>query len=241
MNIAVIFAGGSGIRFGDINRPKQFFEIDGKPIIIRTLEIFEECQDIDQIVIACLEDWIFYLKKILVKYNINKVQAIVPGGITGQESIYNGLVAAKELTRGQNAIVLIHDGVRPVVDAELLSACVAGVNEFGSAITCTKVTETIVRIEEDCIHEAFPRSVVMTAKAPQGFWLFDILEAHEDARKKGKNDYIDSCSLMMQYKNNLHFIEGKNDNIKITDFEDIYTLRAIMKSRDDRLNYGWGE
>lgn len=115
MNIGVIFAGGVGSRMGMIGRPKQFVEVNGKPIIVHTLEHFEKCDDVDQVVVVCLLNWIEYMHKLTKDYNLNKVTAIVPGGATGQESIYQGLVAAKKISGDSDSIVLIHDGVRPLI------------------------------------------------------------------------------------------------------------------------------
>lgn len=121
MNIVVIFAGGSGQRMHTKDIPKQFLEMHGKPIIIYTLELFEKHPEIDAIVIACKEDWIEYLEKLLYKYRIEKVKKIVPGGDTGQMSIYNGLMAAQEVSKGEEAIVLVHDGVRPLINQKVIS------------------------------------------------------------------------------------------------------------------------
>lgn len=241
MNIGVIFAGGIGSRMGMAGRPKQFVEINGKPIIVHTLEHFEKCNDVDQVVVVCLLNWIEYMHKLTQDYNLNKVTAIVPGGATGQESIYQGLVAAKQISGDQNAIVLIHDGVRPLINVQLLADCIHTVEQYGSAVVCAKQTETPVRVDDEHqVVEAFPREETRHAKAPQCFYLNDILEAHEDARRKGKNDYIDSCSLMLQYRPALHFIECSKRNIKVTDFEDIYLLQALLRARDDIANYSWG-
>lgn len=242
MNIGVIFAGGVGSRMGMIGRPKQFVEVNGKPIIVHTLEHFEKCDDVDQVVVVCLLNWIEYMHKLAKDYNLNKVTAIVPGGETSQESIYQGLVAAKHISEDPNAIVLIHDGVRPLINVQLLNQCIRAVEKYGSAIACAKQTETPVRIDdEQQVVEAFPREKARHAKAPQCFYLNDILEAHEDARREGKNDYIDSCSLMLQYRSALHYIECGKDNIKITDFEDIYLLQALLRAREDVVNFSWGD
>lgn len=241
MNIGVIFAGGIGSRMGMVGRPKQFVEVAGKPIIVHTLEHFEKCDDVDRVIVVCLLNWIEHMNKLTKDYNLNKVTAIVPGGATGQESIYQGLVAAKQISGNQNAIVLIHDGVRPLINVQLLTDCIRAVEQFGSAITCAKQTETPVRVDgEHRVVEAFPREETRHAKAPQCFYLNDILEAHEDAKRKGKTDYIDSCSLMLQYRPALHFIECSKANIKITDFEDIYLLQALLRAREDIVNFSWG-
>ena len=170
MNIGVIFAGGVGTRMHTKERPKQFLELYNKPIIIHTLEHFENNDEIDAVVVACVEDWIPYLKKLLYKFRIEKVKKIVPGGKTGQLSIYNGLKAAKEVAGEEKAIVLIHDGVRPLINPELLSANIASVKEYGSAITAGIVKETIVVVSNNLDVEQVPsRAKSRVAKAPQSF------------------------------------------------------------------------
>ena len=127
MNIGVIFAGGVGSRMHSKDVPKQFLEIHNKPIIIHTLEYFEHNDEIDAVVISCVGEWIPHLEKLLYQYRIEKVKRVVRGGATGQLSIYNGLQAAKEVAAGQKAIVLIHDGVRPLISEKLLSDNIASV------------------------------------------------------------------------------------------------------------------
>ena len=143
MNIAVIFAGGVGSRMHSKAKPKQFLEIYNKPIIIYTLELFDKHPMIDAIVVVCIENWIPYLQNLLYKYRIEKVVQIVAGGKTGQLSIYNGLMAAKEIANNEEAIVLIHDGVRPLINEKVITDNIKSVKEFGSAITTAVVKETI--------------------------------------------------------------------------------------------------
>ena len=117
MNIAVIFAGGVGSRMHSKDRPKQFLEMYNKPI--HTLEYFENHSMIDAIVVVCIKDWIPYLNKLLYKFRIEKVKSVVPGGETGQLSIYNGLKSAKQIAKDEKSIVLIHDGVRPLINEKV--------------------------------------------------------------------------------------------------------------------------
>ena len=149
MNIAVIFAGGVGSRMHSKERPKQFLEMYNKPIIIHTLEHFEKHKDIDAIVVVCINGWIQYLKDLLYKFRIEKVKSVVPGGTTGQLSIYNGLKAAKEIAGNEKSIVLIHDGVRPLINEKVISDNIQSVLNYGSAITTAKVKETILVVNED--------------------------------------------------------------------------------------------
>ena len=149
MNIGVIFAGGVGSRMNSKKAlPKQFLSMHSKPIIIHTLEHFENHEEIDAIVISCVETWLDYMKELVAKYNITKVKKVVPGGETGQMSIYNGLCAAEQVANGEPSVVLIHDGVRPLINAKLLSDSIASVKENGSAITSVPVKETVLMLLE---------------------------------------------------------------------------------------------
>ena len=233
MNIGLIFAGGSGVRMNTKGMPKQFLQVNGKAIIIHTLEYFERCKDIDAIVVACLEDYIPYLKSLLMVNGITKVKRIVPGGECGQESIYHGLCAAEEISE-KDDIVLIHDGVRPLISEELLSNSIQLVIEKGNAITVSPATETVVQIEnKETISEIIDRKNCYLAKAPQSFYLKDILKVHRQAIADQKLDRIDSASLMREYGYSLHLLEGSSENIKITNPSDFYILRAILEAREN--------
>ena len=244
MNIAVIFAGGTGSRMKSKSIPKQFLEIHGKPVIIHTLEWFEEHPEIDEIVVVCIESWISHMEKLTEKYGIRKVRKIVPGGATGQDSIYNGLIAADQIAAGQRSIVLIHDGVRPLISKELITDNIESVKKFGSAITCVKVKETVLMVKEEdeqAIKYVPSRNSTRLARAPQSFWLDEILAAQEKARAEGKKEFIDSCSLMQYYGKEMHLVEGPQENIKITTPDDFYTMRALLDAREDMQIYGLEE
>jgi 2-C-methyl-D-erythritol 4-phosphate cytidylyltransferase len=242
MNIGVIFAGGVGSRMHSKERPKQFLELYNKPIIIHTLEHFENNNEIDAIVIACVADWIPYLEKLLYKFRIEKVKKIVSGGKTGQLSIYNGLRAARDIAGDEKSIVLIHDGVRPLISSQLLSDNIASVKKYGSSITAGVVKETIVVVDEDLEVEQVPsRAKSRVAKAPQSFWLDDILAVHEQALTDGEDNSIDSCTLMKQYGKKLHMIDGPYENIKITTPDDFYMMRAILEAKENNQIYGFEE
>ena len=237
-NIGVIFAGGVGSRMHSKELPKQFLEIFNKPILIHTLEHFENNDEIDDIVIAVVKDWIPYTAELLKKYNIRKVRKIVPGGETGQLSIYNGLTAAKEVAGDEEAIVLIHDGVRPLINSELLSRNIACVKQNGCCITAGIVKETIVVIDDTSkVCEVPPRAYSRVAKAPQSFWLDDILSVQNDAISKGETNAIDSCTLMKSYGHELFMIDGPYDNIKLTTPDDFFTMRAVLEAKENEQIY----
>ena len=241
MNIAVIFAGGVGSRMHSKERPKQFLEMYNKPIIIHTLEHFQNHPMIDAIIVVCIESWISYLNELLYKFRIEKVKKVVPGGETGQLSIYHGLKAAKEVANGEKAVVLIHDGVRPLITEKLITNNIEAVRRYGSAITTAKVKETILVVnEQDSSIDYVPsRNNSRVAKAPQSFWLDEILSAQEKALAKGERDWIDSCTLMQEYGFKMHLIDGPSQNIKITTPEDFYTMRAILEAKENEQIYGF--
>lgn len=239
MNIAVIFAGGVGQRMNAGIKPKQFLELHGKPIIIHTIEHFEEHEEIDGIVLVCLDSWINYLEKLLVKFSITKVKSIVPGGETGQLSIYNGLKKAGELY-DDDSIVLIHDGVRPIINGDLISRNINSVKNKGNAITVSAAIETItIKTEKsEEVGEIIDRSKCQLAKAPQSFYLKDIIAAHEKALSINKTDYIDSACIMRDSGKTLYTVECQPDNIKITTPLDFYTFRAIVDAKENSQIFG---
>lgn len=231
MNVAVIFAGGTGQRMNTKTTPKQFLKLHGKEIIIYTLECFEHHPEIDKIVVVCLESWIPKLKKLLERNGIEKVASIVPGGESGQGSIRNGIYEAARLFP-EDSVVLIHDGVRPLLDDETISSCIACVKEHGSAITVVPATETIVQEENGKIYNMIDRHSCRIARAPQCFYLGEIKQAHEKAQQDGREDFIDSAYLMSHYGHDLYVVEGGSENIKITTPPDFYIFRAITDARE---------
>lgn len=237
MNIAVIFAGGSGLRMHTKSRPKQFLDLNGKPIIIYTLELFDNHPQIDTIVVACIENWIPFLEKQLRKFEITKVIKVVPGGETGQQSIYNALCAA-ENAGTDDSIVLIHDGVRPLITEQTITDNINKVKQSGSCITCIPATETLVVRQTDGSLEIPSRADSLIARAPQSFFLKDIIAAHRRALAEGRNDFIDSCTMMSQYGYKLGTIIGPMENIKITTPTDFFVLRAMMKVHEDQQIFG---
>lgn len=237
-NIAVIFAGGSGKRMNTVARPKQFLELNGKPIIIYTLELFDNHPNIDGIVVVCIETWIPFLKKMLKKFEINKVVEVVPGGITGQDSIYNGLsVAANHFPK--DSIVLIHDGVRPLIVEQTITDNIETAQKEGNCITCIPATETFVVKQEDGSLNIPSRDKSLIARAPQTFVLGDILEAHEKAREADKHDFIDSCTMMSYYGHQMHTIIGPMENIKITTPTDYFIFRAMVQVHENQQIFGF--
>ena len=244
MNIAAIFAGGSGIRMNTKSRPKQFLELHGKPIIIYTLELFDNHPSIDAITVACIQSWIPFLEKQIRKFEINKVVKIVPGGATGQESIYNALCAAEQHALASQGTldgvsVLIHDGVRPLITEQTITDNIDKVQECGSCITCVPATETLVVRQQDGSLQIPSRKDSLIARAPQSFRLSDIISAHRKALAEGRNDFIDSCTMMSHYGYTMGIVNGPVENIKITTPTDFFVFRAMVQVHENQQIFGF--
>ncbi|MFR3530186.1 MAG: 2-C-methyl-D-erythritol 4-phosphate cytidylyltransferase [Lachnospiraceae bacterium] len=239
MNIAIIFAGGSGKRMG-AGMPKQFLEINGKPIIIHTLDNFQNSALIDKIYISCKKEYIERLKQMLDYYRITKAAGVVEGGETGQDSIYHGLKCALS-ENPEDSIVLIHDGVRPLISEEVIAENIESVKTYGSAITCTPFYETpVISVSGQVVEDMPVRKYMYTAQAPQSFRLGEIVKAHEEVRKvnPGYQDIADSCYLYRSLGKEVHIIEGNRGNIKVTTPEDFYLLRALLQYRENEQILG---
>ena len=237
MNIAIIFAGGTGQRLksGQDSTPKQFLKIHNKPIIIHTLELFQEHPQIDKIYIAIHPDYYNYMGELVKHYYITKTAGIVKGGATGQESIYNALKLAKS-QNPDDSIVLIHDGVRPNITPEVITQNIECATKNGNAITATSCFETILISENGINPKHVPyRKHTYCAQAPQSFRLAEIIEAHEQTRKTNPNytDIVDSCTLYKTLDRKTYMIKGNRGNIKITTIEDLYILRALIRYKED--------
>ncbi|HFZ6992743.1 TPA: 2-C-methyl-D-erythritol 4-phosphate cytidylyltransferase [Streptococcus agalactiae] len=238
MNIGVIFAGGVGRRMNTKGKPKQFLEVHGKPIIVHTIDIFQNTDAIDAVVVVCVSDWLDYMNNLVERFNLTKVKAVVAGGETGQMSIFKGLEAAEQLAT-DDAVVLIHDGVRPLINEEVINANIQSVKETGSAVTSVRAKETVVLVNDSSkISEVVDRTRSFIAKAPQSFYLSDILSVERDAISKGITDAIDSSTLMGMYNRELTIVEGPYENIKITTPDDFYMFKALYDARENEQIYG---
>lgn len=238
MNVAIIFAGGTGQRMNTRTKPKQFLELHGKPIIIYTLEHFDQHELIDGIIVVCVEGWIDYCQHLVKKFHIEKIDAIIPGGKTGLLSRYEGIKKAAELY-SENTVCLLHDGVRPLIDHDLISRNIKSVEEYGSGVTVSPAIETIaVKGADNKVGEIIDRSKCQMAKAPQSFRLGELLKAHKKVINSGIMDCIDTAYLMQLNGHEIYTVEGSAENIKITTPTDFYTFRALMDIRENSQIFG---
>ncbi|MGC4175901.1 IspD/TarI family cytidylyltransferase [Demequina sp.] len=227
MNIAAIFAGGIGSRVTSATLPKQFLQIHGTPLIVHTINHFQYHPEIDGVVVSILPEWRNHFAELVTRYNLTKVRWIVDGGATGQESRHRALLAIENEVPG-DTVVLMHDGVRPLITAELISENIRTVKERGPAVTTTKVTETIIEARGDVIDQVMPREFLHIAQAPQSLTLATALEVYNNAVADGEDNSIDTASLLQRYGHTIHTVEGPRSNIKITTVEDFYICRALF-------------
>ena len=228
MNIALVVAGGSGQRMNQ-DIPKQFINVNDKPIIIYTLEAFQNHPDIDAIEVVCLEGWHDILWAYAKQFRITKLAGIVNGGENGQGSIRAGIYALKEKYEG-NDIVLVHDAIRPMLSAEVISENLAKCKLYGSAITAVPCAEAMLVTEDrKKTNESFPRDRLIRTQTPQTFPLSKLCWAHEEGLKRGITNSVATCTLMIELGETIYFAAGSEKNIKITTVDDLEIFKALLK------------
>lgn len=231
--IALLFAGGVGVRMGGAKIPKQFIRLGGRPIIAHTIDHFEHHDGVDSIVVVCVESGMPLMMDIVENCRFKKIVSVVPGGNTGQGSIYNGLLEIDRLgIAGKESVVLVHDGVRPLIDEDSITRCIQSVRENGCTAVVAPAVETIIEEHNGQVERIVDRSRCKLARAPQGFFFRDLLMAHNQAIEEDELNFIDSISLMSHYGYDIHTVEGPSDNIKITTQRDFFALKGYMDYKE---------
>ena len=229
-NIALIIAGGSGSRMKQ-DIPKQFLTVNEKPVIIYTLEAFENHPDIHSICVVCLEGWESILRAYAKQFNITKLKWIVPGGKNGQESIYNGISELKKNCDPRD-IVLIHDGNRPMVSADIISDCIIKTQKYGCAIAAIPCAEAILLTQNGQEStESVSRDRLRRTQTPHGFFLKKIYDLHCRARKENILNSVASCTLMIELGEKVYFSIGSEKNLKLTTLEDIDIFKSLLLAK----------
>ena len=214
----------------------------GKPIVVYTLEKFEQCEDVDKIVIVCHGGYTDYMKKIIDLYQITKVEKIIVGGKDRQESICQGLEVVKEIGGRDDDIVIIHDGVRPLVDITTIQENIRVAKMYGCAITAHPVTETVVITDKDSakIDDLKKRSDTYSMTAPQSFQIGKILYAYEKLKDIDCGDVplLDAAMVYAKTIGDIQIVKEQGLNIKITTPEDYYYLKAILELQENKYVFG---
>ena len=233
MNIAIVFAGGVGVRMG-ADVPKQFLELNGKPVLAHTLGLFQDHPLVDEIVLVVAPEYFADCRALAERYGVTKPLTLAECGASAQDSIYSGLKAAAAKYPA-DTVVLLHDGVRPYVLPDVITANIEAVERFGNAVTYTPCYETIVLSKDGETISSMPyRKESYTAQAPQSFRLGEILAAHEKirARPEGYTDMVDQATICWTLGIPIHLVPGNRGNVKITTPEDIISLDALLKARE---------
>ncbi len=229
-NIALIIAGGSGVRMHQ-DIPKQFLTVNEKPVIVYTLEAFQKHADIDSIAVVCLEGWEQVLRAYANQFNISKLKYIVKGGENGQSSIRNGVYELAEHF-DKDDIVLIHDAIRPMVSQEIISDCIVKTKQYGCAIATIPCAEAMLSTEDGKMSSgSYPRDNLKRTQTPQGFYLGDICNLHKKALEAGITNSIASCTLKIEMGEQVYFSAGSEKNIKLTTVDDIDIFKALLLAK----------
>lgn len=233
MNYAIIIAGGSGNRMGQ-DIPKQFITVYDKPIIIYTLECFQKNQNIDEICVVCKNGWHDVLRAYAKQHGITKLQKIVNGGETGQESIRNGVFAFEGKANDKD-IIIIHDGVRPIVEDAVLDDVIGKAEIYGNGVTSMPYNEQIFynNDDEQTTTSYVPREILRRVSTPQAYQFGVLDTAYHDAFQKEIGIYGSSYTntMMVDLGYTLYFALGSSKNIKLTTADDLDIFKAYIKSK----------
>ena len=231
--IAIVFAGGIGSRMKKVEQPKQFQPVAGKPILAHTLEHFQAHPGVGAIYIACVESHLEDACSLVRTYGIDKVRTIVPGGASAQESIYNGLRSASSDGVPDDTIVLVHDGVRPLINPELISRNIETAQAHGNAVTAIPCFETIARSVDFAatVESVTRRDEMHILQAPQTFALGLARDLNARSVEEGLlGSFVDQAQLMRHYGEKLHLVPGFRGNVKLTTDLDLLQFELLVSS-----------
>lgn len=234
MVVALLTAAGTGTRMGQ-DIPKQFMHVENKPIIIHTMEAFQDHPSIDAIIVITLPSWIDVLKAYAAQFNITKLKWVIPGGTTGQESIYNGLMTLKNDLNSSETIVMIHDGNRCLVSSEIISNSLATFKLHGSAVAAIPCVEAVFRSQDEGESStiSIPREQLFRTQTPHTYTLEKLLWAHGEALKRNIKGTAASCVLMRLLGETVYFSRGSEENLKITTIDDMMIFKALIHTKKD--------
>ncbi len=236
MNIALLTAGGIGNRMGQ-DIPKQFMTIDNQPVIIYTMQAFQSHPQIDGICVVCLKGWDVVLQAYANQYNITKLKWIFEGGDSNQHSIRNGLVGLREAGCKDDDIILVHDGVRPLVSERIISENIEKCQKFGYAVTGLVCKEAIMQKVDDLVRNiAIPREELIRTQTPHTYRLKTLLDKHAEADRRGLDGTVASCTLMAELGvEDQHLVLGSERNgLKLTQTEDIELFKALIHTEQEQ-------
>lgn len=227
MNIGLIIAGGSGQRMHQ-DIPKQFLNVNDKPVIIYTLEAFQRHPNIDGIVVVCIDGWHEILRAYAKQFGITKLENIISGGKNGQDSIRNGVydIASRH---NEDDIILVHDAIRPMVSEEIISDCIRVARDKGNAISVVPCTAAMLRTEDGIESTGVvPRDNLKTTQTPQAASVGKLVWAHKEALRRGITASVATCTMFIELGETLYFSLGSEKNVKLTTPDDVEIFKALL-------------
>lgn len=226
-NIALIIAGGIGGRMHQ-DIPKQFLSVNDKPVIVYTMESFQNHSEIDSIYVSCLKGWEEVLAAYAKQFNITKLGRIVPGGKNGQDSIRNGVNAIAEDFTPED-LILVHDAIRPMLSKEIISENIETCQRLGNAITVIPCMEAMLKsVDEIESEESILRNQLFRAQTPQTISVGKAQDLHKRALEQGITNSVATCTLLLELGEKVYFAKGSELNIKITTTDDITIFKALL-------------
>lgn len=228
MNTALIIAGGKGNRMGQ-DIPKQFINVYDKPVIVYTLEAFQNHPLIDSIAVVLIDGWEEMLRSYARQFGISKLDIIVPGGVNGQDSIRNGVMAIAE-NAGDDDLVLVHDAIRPMISEKIITENIEVCRKKGNAITVIPCQEAMLLSPDgESSGASIARNTLKRTQTPQTFFVKELKKLHEDALAAGITNSIASCTLMVEMDRQVYFANGSEKNIKLTTTDDLEIFKSLLK------------
>ena len=232
-NIALIIAGGVGARMGQ-DIPKQFINVNDKPVIVYTMEAFQKHPEIDAIEVVCIDEWQGALKAYAKQFGIAKLENVVSGGKNGQDSIRNGLFDIAARHTDNEDIVLVHDAIRPMLSEAVITDNIRVCREYGNAITVVPCTAAMLKTYDSLsTTEQVPRDNLKITQTPQAFFVKDLVAAHKEALEKGITNSVASCTMYIELGRKLYMSKGSEKNLKLTTTEDIEIFKSLLNAKKE--------
>lgn len=228
MNIGLILAAGLDPRF-QMNIPKQFVIVDNRPIIVYTLQAFQNHPEIDQVIVSCLPGWQEMVRAYAKQFNITKLETIVEGGADGQESSWRGIQWLAKHYRPEDTVV-VHDAIRPLVSADLITDSIRTCRRKGMGVAAVQSTDTVMMTQDGCTgRESISRFAIRRIQTPQSYRLDYLERMHKEAVEKGILHCMDNNSLLARMGETVYFSKGSDFNIKINAVEDVEMFKALYR------------
>lgn len=236
MVTAIILAGGTGSRMRTSGMPKQFLSVYGKPIICYTLEVFENCSEVDQIIVPCNSEWVKHMNSLIKKFGFSKVKNVIPGGKDRHGSIQAGIEAIGKWS--EDDLVLIHDGVRPLIKESTILENITTARTYGNAMTVKQNIETVVVTNDDAAnYEDFKnRNHTYTLTAPQTFKIGVLVDIYKqlENREEGSVPLLDPSLMLSYLGKKVYLVKETGLNLKVTTPEDFYYLRSYLELNENK-------